>query len=276
MVKFTTLLAFLFACNFMQAQTPNIDSVSFNDVKFRSIGPAFMTGRISDVVIDPADESHWYVGVGSGGVWETQNAGVTFKPIFDKQKVYSIGCITLDTHSRNLWVGSGENVGGRHISFGDGVYLSKDGGKNWKNMGLKNSNHISKIVVHPTNPNMVWVAAQGPLWSEGGERGVYKTIDGGKTWKQTLGDQEWTGATDLLLDPRNSDVLYAATWQRHRTVAAYLGGGPKSGIHKSIDGGNTWEKLKTGLPSGNMGKIGLALSPQNPDVVYAAIELDLK
>lgn len=276
MVKFSTLLAFLFICIFMQAQTPNIDSVSFNEVKFRSIGPAFMTGRISDVVIDPADESHWYVGVGSGGVWETHNAGVTFTPIFDKQKVYSIGCITLDSHSRNLWVGSGENLGGRHISFGDGVYLSKDGGKTWKNMGLKMSNHISKIVVHPTNPNMVWVAAQGPLWSAGGERGVYKTIDGGKTWKQTLGDQEWTGATDLLLDPRNPDVLYAATWQRHRTVAAYLGGGPKSGIHKSIDGGNTWEKLKTGLPSGNMGKIGLALSPQNPDVVYAAIELDLK
>lgn len=277
MIRFYSLFLFLFTAltSFSQNAT-NIDSVSFNNVKFRSIGPAFMTGRISDVVIDPADESHWYVGVGSGGVWETHNAGITFNPIFDKQKVYSIGCITLDTHSRNLWVGSGENVGGRHISFGDGIYLSKDGGKTWKNMGLAKSNHISKIIVHPTNSDIVWVAAQGPLWSEGGERGVFKTTDGGKSWKKVLGDAQWTGATDLLIDPRNPDILFAATWQRHRTVAAYLGGGPKSGIHKSTDGGMTWEKLKTGLPNGNMGKIGLALSPQNPDVVYAAIELDLK
>jgi len=277
MTKKITLIVFLFTSIFSFAQkVQNIDSVSFNEVKFRSIGPAFMTGRISDVVIDPTDESHWYVGVGSGGLWETHNAGVTFKPLFDKQKVYSIGCITLGPSSRNLWVGSGENVGGRHISFGDGIYLSKDGGKTWKNMGLKKSNHISKIIVHPTNPEVVWVAAQGPLWSEGGQRGIFKTTDGGKKWKQMLGDKKWTGATDLLIDPRNPDVLYAATWQRHRTVAAYLGGGPKSGIHKSMDGGKTWEKLKTGLPGGNMGKIGLALSPQNPDVVYAAIELDLK
>jgi len=277
MFKFSTLfLAFFTSILSFAQKAPSLDSVSFNDVQFRSVGPAFMTGRISDVVIDPANESHWYIGVGSGGVWESHNAGVTFTPIFDKQKVYSIGCITLDPNSRNLWVGSGENVGGRHISFGDGIYLSKDGGQHWKNMGLKKSNHISKIIVHPSNPNTVWVAAQGPLWSAGGERGVFMTTDGGTTWKQTLGDQEWTGATDLLIDPRNPEVLYAATWQRHRTVAAYLGGGPKSGIHKSTDGGKTWEKLKTGLPSGNMGKIGLALSPQNSDVIYAAIELDLK
>lgn len=277
MFKISALVLFIFTTLISFAQkAPEIDSVSFNDIKFRSVGPAFMTGRIADVVIDPTDESHWYVGVGSGGVWESHNAGITFTPIFDQQKVYSIGCITLDVNSRNLWVGSGENVGGRHISFGDGIYLSKDGGKNWKNMGLKKSNHISKIIVHPNNSNTVWVAAQGPLWSKGGERGVFMTTDGGVTWKQTLGDQEWTGATDLLLDPTDSDVLYAATWQRHRTVAAYLGGGPKSGIHKSTDGGKTWEKLKTGLPTGNMGKIGLALSPQNPNVLYAAIELDLK
>ena len=262
------------SCLAQKAQT--LDSLAISAAKFRSVGPAFMTGRISDVVIDPADESHWYVGVASGGVWETVNAGVTFKPIFDGQKVYSIGCVTLDAHSRNLWVGTGENVGGRHISFGDGVYLSRDGGKTWKNMGLAKSNHISKIIVDPKNSDRVWVAAQGPLWSSGGERGVYMTVDGGKEWKQVLGDDEWTGATDLLIDPRDANVLYAATWQRHRTVAAYLGGGPQSGIHKSTDGGLTWEKLKTGLPSGNMGKIGLAMSPQNPDVLYAAIELDLK
>ena len=277
LIKFTLFLIFLYTTTISVAQKKvSLDSVSIAAAQFRSVGPAFMTGRISDVVIDPADENHWYVGVGSGGVWETKNAGITFKPIFDKQKVYSIGCITLDPHTRNLWVGSGENVGGRHISFGDGIYLSKDGGKTWKNKGLKYSNHISKIIVHPTNPEIIWVAAQGPLWSEGGDRGVYKSIDGGKKWKRVLGDAEWTGATDLLIDPRNPDVLYAATWQRHRTVASYMGGGPKSGIHKSTDGGKTWEKLKTGLPAGSLGKIGLAISPQNPDVIYAAIETQLK
>lgn len=277
LIRSILLFSFLSITSFSLAQKRvTVDSVTISAAQFRGVGPAFMTGRISDVVIDPADESHWYVGVGSGGVWETKNAGVTFKPIFDKQKVYSIGCITLDANSRNLWVGSGENVGGRHISFGDGVYLSKDGGSTWKNMGLKSSNHISKIVVHPTNPDVVWVAAQGPLWNIGGDRGVYKSVDGGKKWKRVLGDAEWTGATDLLIDPRNPHILYAATWQRHRTVASYLGGGPKSGIHKSIDGGKTWQKLKTGLPSGSVGKIGLAISPQNPDVLYAAIETQLK
>lgn len=152
LIKFTLFLIFLYTTTISVAQKKvSLDSVSIAAAQFRSVGPAFMTGRISDVVIDPADENHWYVGVGSGGVWETKNAGVTFKPIFDKQKVYSIGCITLDPHTRNLWVGSGENVGGRHISFGDGIYLSKDGGKTWKNKGLKYSNHISKIIVHPTN-----------------------------------------------------------------------------------------------------------------------------
>ncbi|MDG1724487.1 MAG: glycosyl hydrolase [Bacteroidia bacterium] len=276
-IKYTLLLIFLFTTSISFAQEKvTIDSVSISAAQFRSIGPAFMTGRISDVVIDPLDENHWYVGVGSGGVWETKNAGVSFKPIFDQQKVYSIGCITLDTNARNLWVGSGENVGGRHISFGDGIYLSKDGGKTWKNKGLKYSNHISKIVIHPSNSETIWVAAQGPLWSSGGDRGVYKSVDGGNKWKRVLGDAEWTGATDLQIDPRNPDVLYAATWQRHRTVASYMGGGPKSGIYKSIDGGNTWQKLKTGLPSGSLGKIGLAISPQNPDVLYAAIETKLK
>ena len=261
-----------------EAQSTKItwDSINTNAIKMRSVGPAFMAGRIADIAIDPKDESHYYVGVASGGVWETVNAGITFSPVFDGQKVYSIGCITIDANTGNLWVGTGENVGGRHISYGDGIYLSKDGGKSWHNMGLKTSEHISKIVVHPTNPDIVWVASQGPLWTKGGERGIYMTTDGGKKWKRTLGDSDWTGATDILIDPRNPEVLYAATWQRHRTVAAYMGGGPESAIYKSTDGGKEWEKLKTGLPNGNMGKIGMAISPQNPDVIYAAIELDLK
>ena len=252
-----------------------LSSSLLSGMKFRSVGPAFMSGRISDIAIHPSNENIWYVTVGSGGVWKTENAGTTWSSIFDKQTSYAIGCVTLDPSNPEIvWVGTGENVGGRHIGFGDGIYRSEDGGNSWKNMGLVSSEHISKIVVHPTNSNIIWVAAQGPLWSSGGDRGVYKTTDGGKTWNKVLETDEWTGATDLLIDPRNPNLLYAATWQRHRTVAAYMGGGPGSGIHRSNDGGKTWEKLTTGIPSSNLGKIGLALSPQQPDVIYAAIELD--
>jgi len=248
---------------------------NFKGLELRSIGPAFMSGRIADVAIHPQDDNTWFVGVASGGVWKTKNAGVTWKPIFDKQAVYAIGCVTIDPSNPNVvWVGTGENVGGRHLSFGDGVYRSEDGGHSWTNMGLKKSEHISKIIVHPTNSNIVWVASQGPLWSKGGERGLYKTMDGGKTWKQVLGDDQWTGVTDIAIDSRNPDRIYAATWDRHRTIAAYMGGGPGSGLHRSMDGGETWTKCKTGLPKSNMGKIGLAISPQQPDILYAAIELD--
>ncbi|MFW5926944.1 MAG: VPS10 domain-containing protein, partial [Wenzhouxiangella sp.] len=248
-------------------------------LELRTVGPAFMSGRIADVAIHPDNHNVWYVGVGSGGVWKTDNSGTTWESIFDGQGSYSIGALTLDPSNPNtIWVGTGENVGGRHVAYGDGVHVSHDGGSSWENVGLEASEHISKIIVHPDDSDTVWVAAQGPLWRSGGERGVYKTTDGGETWTRTLvgdeGDDVWTGATDLVIDPRDPDVLYAATWQRHRTVAAYVGGGPNSGIHRSTDGGETWTELSKGLPEGNMGKIGLAISPQKPDVVYAAIELD--
>jgi photosystem II stability/assembly factor-like uncharacterized protein len=234
-----------------------------------------MSGRIADIAIHPEDDNLWYVAVGSGGVWKTKNAGITWEPIFDKETSYSIGCITIDPNNYNvIWVGTGENIGGRHVGYGDGVYRSRDGGTSWENMGLKESHHISKIIVHPEDSKTIWAAAQGPLWSKGGDRGLYKTIDGGKNWKKVLGADEWVGVTDIVIDSRSSDWLYAATWQRHRNVASYMGGGPGSGIHRSTDGGETWEKLTKGLPSSNMGKIGLAISTQKPDVLYAAIELD--
>jgi photosystem II stability/assembly factor-like uncharacterized protein len=246
---------------------------AFDGLKLRSIGPALMSGRIADIAIDPAHPSTWYVAVGSGGVWKTVNAGTSWTPLFDKEGSYSIGCVTIDPSNPHvIWVGTGENVGGRHVGYGDGVYRSRDGGASWENLGLRDSQHISKIVAHPKDPGVVWVAAQGPLWSKGGDRGLFKTTDGGKTWRKVLGAGEWTGVTDVAIDPRNPDVLYAATWQRHRTVAAYMGGGPESGLYRSTDGGETWEKLKKGLPEGPLGKIGVALSPQNPDVLYAAIE----
>ncbi|UCF18215.1 MAG: glycosyl hydrolase [Gemmatimonadota bacterium] len=242
---------------------------------FRNIGPAINGGRIADIDIHPANRNVWYVAVGSGGVWKTENAGTTWEPIFDDQSSYSIGSVVIDpSEPATVWVGTGEDVGGRHGGYGDGVYKSTDGGRTWRNMGLRASEHISTMLVHPQNSDVVWVSAQGPLWTSGGERGLYKTTDGGETWRRVLGDDQWTGVTDIVMDPRDSDVLYAATWQRHRTVAAYMGGGPGSGIHKSTDGGETWTELTAGLPSSNLGKIGLAISPQDPDIVYAAIELD--
>ena len=256
------------------AEPPPMSAERFEGLALRSIGPALMSGRIADIAIHPRDHSTWYVGVGSGGVWKTENAGTTWTPLFDDQKVYSIGCVVLDpSHPDTVWVGTGENVGGRHVGFGDGVYKSIDGGKTWTNVGLGRSEHVSEIIVHPEDSNTVWVAAQGPLWSKGGDRGLFKTSDGGKTWKKVLGAGPWTGVTSVVMDPRDPDVLYAATWQRHRTVAAYMGGGPETGIHRSLDGGETWQRLKEGLPKKTMGKIGLAISTIRPDVVYATIEL---
>ncbi len=273
-----------------------MSSDTFSGLKFRNIGPAFVSGRIADIDIDPNNKNVWYVGVGSGGVWKTTNSGTSWTPLFDKQNVYSIGTVTIDpNNSSTIWVGTGENVSGRHVGFGDGIYVSHDGGKTWANKGLKKSEHISEIIVHPSDPNILWVAAQGPLWSKGGQRGLYKTVDGGDSWKLVLGDNQWVGVTDVVIDPRNSKRLYAVTWQRHRTVAALMDGGAGTGIHRSEDGGNTWVQLNpikpntksksknkdlnvlssnSGLPTSDMGKIGIAISPIDPDVIYAAIELD--
>ncbi len=269
------VFSMLMACVVFFTQSQSVSDKTFDGLKFRNLGPAFTSGRIADIAIHPDNENVWYIAVGSGGVWKTVNAGTTWAPVFDEQTSYSIGCIAIDPNNpHTIWVGSGENIGGRHVGFGDGIYMSPDDGKTWKNMGLKNSDHISKIIIHPTNASIIWVAVQGPLWSSGGERGLYKSSDGGKTWRKTLDSNEWTGATDIIIDPRNPDRVYAATWQRHRNVAALMGGGPGSGLHRSKDGGETWEKLSTGLPESNMGKIGLAISPFNPDILYAAIELD--
>ena len=251
------------------------NKLSLSALKLRNVGPAFLSGRIADIAIHPENNNVWYVATGSSGVWKTENSGTTYTPIFDNESTYSTGCVTIDPNDPSvIWLGTGENVGGRHVAYGDGVFKSENGGRSWKNMGLRKSEHISKIIVHPDNSDVVWVASQGPLWSSGGERGLYKTTDGGKNWKKVLGGGEWTGVTDILIDPRNPNRLYAATWQRHRTVAALMGGGPESGLHRSEDGGETWTKLKSGLPGSNKGKIGIAISPQKPDVLYAAIELE--
>ena len=247
----------------------------FSGMELRSIGPAYMSGRIADIEVDKKDPSTWYVAVGSGGIWKTENSGITWEPVFDEQAVYSTGDVTIDPSNSNIiWVGTGENNGGRHLSFGDGVYRSLNGGKTWENKGLANSEHISDIIIHPTDSNTVWVSSQGPLWSKGGERGLFKTTDGGETWENVLKTDEWTGVTSLVIDSRNPNKLYAATWQRQRTLPAYVGTGPGSAIYTTDDGGSTWTKLSEGLPKTDMGKIGLAISAINPDVVYAAIEVN--
>ena len=234
-----------------------------------------MSGRIADVAVDPVKPNTWYVAAGSGNLWKTENSGTTWTPIFDRYGSYSIGCVAIDPSDRNtIWVGTGENVAGRHVGFGDGVYVSHDAGKSFKNMGLKKSEHISKIIVHPRNSNVIYVASQGPAWTPGGEQGVFKSTDGGKTWSNVLSKGPYTGVTDIAIHPSEPNVIYAATYQKQRTVWALLAGGPESGIHKSIDGGKTWTELKGGLPGGDKGKIGLAVSPQKPNVVYAGIEAD--
>ena len=246
---------------------------TFSGLAWRGLGPAATSGRVGDVAVHPRERNTWYVAVASGGVWKTENAGITWSPIFDAQGSYSIGCVTLDPRDPLVvWVGTGENNSQRSVGYGDGVYKSVDGGKSWENVGLKASEHIAKIVVDPRDSRVVYVAAQGPLWSGGGDRGLYKTDDGGKTWKQILKIDEHTGVTDLAIDPRNPDVLLAAAYQRRRHVWTLIDGGPGSAIHKSIDGGATWKKLESGLPKEEMGRIGLAIAPADPDVVYALIE----
>lgn len=242
-------------------------------IGLRSIGPAFMGGRIADIAIHPDRPSVWYVAVGSGGVWKTPNAGITWEPLFDDQPSYSIGCVRIDpSRPEVIWVGTGEDVSGRHVAWGDGVYRSPDGGKTWTQMGLANSEHISDILIDPQNSDVVFVAAEGPLWKSGGDRGLYKTADGGKTWNAVLSIDEDTGVTSAVFAPGDPNTIYAASYQRRRRVWSFQAGGPGSGIHRSTDGGTTWTKITEGLPEGDMGRIGLAVTPAAPELVYATIE----
>ncbi|MBT8056455.1 MAG: glycosyl hydrolase [Gammaproteobacteria bacterium] len=254
--------------------TTGMNAETFAGLQWRGIGPALMSGRIADIAVNPDRRSTWYVAVGSGGVWKTVNRGTTWTSLFDGQGSYSIGCVTLDPNDSDVvWVGTGENVSGRHVGYGDGVYRSLDGGQTWQNMGLENSEHIGMIRIDPRDSNVIYVAAQGPLWAGGGERGLFKSTDGGRSWTNILSGGEYTGVNEVHLDPRNPDVVFAVKHQRLRTVAALMNGGPESGIFKSIDGGLSWVELTNGIPDEDKGKIGLAISPVNPDVVYATIEL---
>ena len=246
---------------------------TFNGLELRGIGPAVTSGRVVDIAVHPAHKNVWYVAVASGGVWKTTNSGATWTPIFDAQGSYSIGCVTIDPHNPLvIWVGTGENNSQRSVGFGDGVYRSSDGGTSWENVGLKKSEHIGRILVDPRDSSIVYVAAQGPLWAPGGDRGLFKSVNGGRTWNAVLTVSENTGVTDVAYDPRNPDVLYAASYQRRRHVWTLIDGGPESAIYKSTDGGASWKKLENGLPKEEMGRIALAVAPSSPDTVYAMIE----
>ena len=241
--------------------------------KLRPIGPALTSGRISDFAVRPGKRHEFFVASASGGVWKTENAGTTFTPVFDAQGSYSIGCVALDpTNPDVVWVGTGENNNQRSVGYGDGVYKSEDGGASWKNVGLKASEHIGAIAIDPRDTDVVYAAAYGPLWAAGGERGVYKTTDGGTTWTAVLTIDENTGVSEVHLDPRDPDVLYATAHQRRRHVFTQISGGPGSAVYKSADAGKTWAKIVKGLPSGDLGRVGLALSPVVPNLVYAIVE----
>jgi photosystem II stability/assembly factor-like uncharacterized protein len=242
-------------------------------LKLRALGPALTSGRVVGFAVHPGDRRRYFVAVASGGVWKTDNAGTTWAPVFDNEGSYSIGCVALDPKNPSVvWVGTGENNSQRSVGYGDGVYKSTDGGKSWTNVGLKESEHVGKILIDPRDSDTVYVAAQGPLWGPGGDRGLYKTTDGGKTWKKVLAISENTGVTDIVLDPRNPDVLIAASYQRRRHVWTLIDGGPESALWRSTDAGKTWAKLRSGLPTEELGRIGLAVAPSDPDTVYAIIE----
>ena len=246
---------------------------TFNGLRFRSIGPAFTSGRVVGFAVDPASASRYYVAVASGGVWKTVNNGTTWTPVFDNEGSYSIGAIAVDPKNPStVWVGTGENNSQRSVSYGNGIYRSDDGGRSWKNVGLKTSEHIGRIAIDPKDTNVVYVAAQGPLWGPGGERGLFKTTDGGKTWKSVLSISENTGVTDVAIDPNDSNVVYAASYQRRRHMWTLIDGGPESALYKSTDAGATWNKLRAGLPTVDLGRIGIAISPVDSNVVYATVE----
>ena len=243
----------------------------FENINVRNIGPAKVSGRITKVIKDYTNSNIWYVTTASGNVWKTLNSGTTWIPIFEHYGSYSIGTINMDPKNPNiLWLGTGENNSQRSVGFGDGIYKSIDGGKTWENMGLKTSEHIAKIIIDPSDSDNIYVASQGPLWRSGGERGLYNSSDGGKNWKRILHISENTGISDVVMDHSNN-ILYASTYERRRHFGILVAGGPEGGIFKSIDKGKTWKKLKNGLPTGDIGRIGLEISPQKANVIYALI-----
>ena len=244
-----------------------------NQLEWRNIGPANMGGRINDFAVVEADPNIVFAATASAGVWRTTNNGVTWEPVFDEQPVSSIGDIAVAPSDPSIvWVGSGESNNRQSSSWGNGVYKSTDGGDSWTNVGLEDTLHIGRIVIHPTNPEVVYVAATGHLWGPNDDRGLYKTTDGGQTWTNTLFIDRDTGMTDVAMDPVSPGTLYAASYQRRRTAFGFSGGGPGSGIYKTTNGGESWRRLTDGLPDGITGRVGLDIYRSDPRIVYAVVQ----
>ena len=277
--KFLLLLLLIFTvtCQYFAKDDKEKKDTTLSEIagslKWRNIGPAFTSGRIADFAVNPQNHNEYYVASASGNIWKTTNNGTTFDPVFENYGAYSLGCIVMDPNNPSVvWAGAGENNHQRALGYGDGVYKTIDGGKSWKNMGLKDSRQIGGIVIDPRNSNIIFVAAEGSVWGPGGDRGLYKSIDGGKTWKKNLDISENTGVNNIIYDPRNPDVMYATSEQRRRHVFTKIGGGPETSVYKSTDAGETWDKIINGLPTVDMGGIGIAISPINPDIIYLVLE----
>jgi len=277
MLFVSALLVLTVAVGLGQVQGPAADRLTaeiFDGFALRGIGPTLTTGRIADFDVDPKNPSVYYVAAAAGGLWKSTNRGIDFTPIFDRGGAFNLCCVKVDPKNSNVvWLGTGENSNPRSSMFGDGIYKSTDAGATWTRVGLPTSEHIGNIQIDPRDSNVVYVASQGPLWSAGGERGIYKTSDGGKTWQGILQISPDTGGNEILIDPANPDVLYAALWQRRRATGQFVGGGPESGIYKSTNAGRTWTRLAAGLPKGDMGRINLGVDGRvKPTRVYAMIE----
>ncbi len=274
-ITFVRVLAALLlstSCLYAQSGSGQLTADGFRGLAFRSVGPSLTTGRVSDLEVDPNHPNVWYLTVGSGGLWKTVNRGNTWKPIFDDDPSYSLGVVVVDPKNSNVvWLGTGENTHNRSTSYGDGVYKSTDAGSTWTRMGLPDSQKIQRILIDPRNSNVVYVAAAGPLWNSGGDRGLYKTTDGGKTWTRALFVNDDVGIGDAVFHPKDPNTIYAAAYQRRRNNGMTIAGGPDAGIFKSADAGATWKRIENGIPTVDKGRIALGVDPRNPDRVYAMV-----
>lgn len=247
----------------------------FGDIRARQIGPAIMSGRISDIANHPTNNKIIYIGAAGGGVWKSSDGGASFSSIFDKH-IQSIGCVTIDPNNPDnvIWVGTGEPWPRNSVSIGDGIYKSTDGGLNWNNMGLPKSDRITSIIVDPRNSDVVWAGVLGALWGDSEDRGIYKTTDGGKTWNKSFYVDQKTGCADLVIDPVNPDIMYASFWEFRRTAWSFNSGGNNSALYKTIDGGKTWNKIHNGFPKGQLGRIAIGVAPSKPEILYAVLETE--
>ena len=269
LVTLPALLLFTFA----RAQKISLDN--FKNMVPRSIGPAGMSGRVTAIDVMHSNINYILLGTASGGVWKTENGGATWVPVFDDQPTLNIGAVAITQSNPAVqWVGTGEGNPRNSLNIGEGIYKTLDGGKTWKLMGLEKTRNIHRIIIDPTNPDIVYAAAIGNPFAEHPERGVYKTTDGGETWKRILYTNDTSGCADLVIDPSNPNKLVAAMWQHRRTPWSFSSGGTGSGLYMTVDGGRNWKKLgrAEGLPDGNLGRIGLAIAPSQPKRMYALVE----